>query len=121
MGEHLRNETTRRPVLAVLEGDRTVDQALAMRDDQARLAERCAERVERARRAGRYGAMLRWTDEYRRAAMQCRVLGEQIRRLPRDPTRLGLAAPESSPVSLPNPALTFPPPERRPEPCPPLG
>jgi hypothetical protein len=89
MGEHLRNETMRRPVLTVLDGDLTVDQALAMRADQARQAERCAERVERARRAGQYGAMRRWTEEYRRAAMQCRLLGEQIRRAPTGPEQTG--------------------------------
>jgi hypothetical protein len=88
MEEHFRSETMRRPVLAVLEGDLTVDQALAMRADQARLAERCAERAERARRAGQYGGVRRWTEQYRRAAMQCRLLGEQIRRAPtgREPT-----------------------------------
>jgi hypothetical protein len=80
MEEHLRNETVRRPVLVVLEPDLTVDQALALRADQARLAGRCAERVERARMAGQYGAMRRWTEEYRRAAMQCRLLGDQIGR-----------------------------------------
>jgi hypothetical protein len=73
--------------LAVLDGDLTVDQALAMRADQARLAERCAERVDRARSAGQYGAMRRWTEEYRRAAMQCRLLGEQIRRADTGPER----------------------------------
>jgi hypothetical protein len=109
MGEHLRNETTRRPVLAVLEGDRTVDQALAMRDDQARLAERCAERVERARRAGRYGAMLRWTDEYRRAAMQCRVLGEQIRRAPTGPDQAGAGGAGVLARLAPQPGADIPP------------
>jgi hypothetical protein len=85
MEGHLRSEMMRRPMVAVLEADLTVDQALAMRGDQARLAAGCAERVERARRAGQYGAMRRWTDEYRRAAMQCRLLGEQIRRAPTGP------------------------------------
>jgi hypothetical protein len=52
MKEHLRNETVRRPVLVVLEGDPAVDEALALRADQPRLARRCAERVERARPGG---------------------------------------------------------------------
>jgi hypothetical protein len=89
MEEQLKNETTRRLVLAVVEGDVTVDHACAVRADQARLAERCAERVDRARSAGDYGAARRWTEEYRRAAMQCRLLGKQLRRAPRGPEPTG--------------------------------
>src|SRR5438445_49166 len=61
MEEQLRNETMRRPVWAVLEAELAVDQVSAMRAEQARLAERCADRVERARRAGQHGEMRRWT------------------------------------------------------------
>ena len=89
MEEQLRNETMRRPVWAVLEAELTVDQVSAMRAEQARLAERCADRVERARRAGQHGEMRRWTEEYQRAAMECRLLGEQIRRAPAGPEPTG--------------------------------
>jgi hypothetical protein len=85
MKEHLKSGTMRRPVLAVVEGDFPVEQACAMRGEQARLAERCADRAERARRAGHHVAVRRWTEEYQRAAIQCRLLGEQIRRAPTGP------------------------------------
>jgi hypothetical protein len=109
MEEHLRNETMRTPVLAVLEGDLTVDQALAVRADQARLAERCADRVERARRAGQYGAARRWTEEYRRAAMQCRLLGEQIRRAPTGPQPTGVGGAGVLSHLAPRPGAEVPP------------
>jgi hypothetical protein len=57
----------------------TVEQARAMRAEQARLAAVCAERYTRARAAARYGATLRWAGEYRRCAARCRRLGERIR------------------------------------------
>jgi hypothetical protein len=50
-----------------------------MRDEQAKLAGHYADRVERAQAAGQYGVMRSWMLEYRRAAMQCRLLGERIR------------------------------------------
>jgi hypothetical protein len=59
--------------------DLTLDQALAMRADQARLAAHYASRAERARAAGEYAAMRRSRHEYRRAARDCRLLGERIR------------------------------------------
>jgi hypothetical protein len=62
------------------DGEVTVDQALAMREDQARRAERYADRVEQARTRGHWAAMRHWMQEYRRATKQCRLLGERIRR-----------------------------------------
>jgi hypothetical protein len=61
-------------------GEVTVEQALAMRNDQARRAEQYADRVEQARTSGHRAAMRHWTHEYRRATKQCRLLGERIRR-----------------------------------------
>jgi hypothetical protein len=57
----------------------TVEQARAMRAEQARLAAFCADRCMQARAAARYHAMLRWAGEYRRCAARCRRLGERIR------------------------------------------
>jgi hypothetical protein len=57
----------------------TVEQARAMRADQARLAAVCADRCTHARAAGRYHAEVRWAGEYRRCAASCRRLGERIR------------------------------------------
>jgi hypothetical protein len=79
MRQQQRAETVRGPVLVVHDRDLTIDQALAMRDDQARLAAHYADRVERALAAGQYGAMRRAMGEYRSAARQCRLLGERIR------------------------------------------
>ena len=61
------------------DGEVTVEQALALRDDQARRAEQYADRVEQARMSGHWAAMRHWMHEYRRAAKQCRLLGERIR------------------------------------------
>jgi hypothetical protein len=68
-----------RLALAYDDGDVTVDQAPAMRANQARLAAHYAQRAEEARAAGQYGAMRHWLHEYRRATMHCRLLGERIR------------------------------------------
>jgi hypothetical protein len=57
----------------------TFEQALAMRDDQARRAQQYADRVEQARTSAHWAAMRHWTHEYRRATKQCRLLGERIR------------------------------------------
>jgi hypothetical protein len=57
----------------------TVEQALAMRDDQARRAGQYADRVEQARSSGNWAAMRHWMHEYRRATKECRLLGERIR------------------------------------------
>ena len=57
----------------------TVEHATAMRDEQARRAERYAARVEQAQASAHWAAMRHWMHEYRRAAKQCRLLGELIR------------------------------------------
>jgi hypothetical protein len=57
----------------------TIEQARAMRAEQARLAAVCANRYTQARDAARHGATLRWAAEYRRCAARCRRLGERIR------------------------------------------
>src|SRR5581483_8936155 len=80
MRSERRNERLPRPRLAVHDGDLTVDQVRAVRADQAMLAAHYADRVEQARAAGQFGLMRHWTRECRRAAMECRLLGEQIRR-----------------------------------------
>jgi hypothetical protein len=61
------------------DADRTVELSRARRADQARRAARSAERVEQARAAGQDDAMRYWMHEYRRAVMQCRLLGERVR------------------------------------------
>ena len=58
----------------------TVEQARAIRLDEARLAALYADRAERARVAGQRTAMTQWMTEYRRSATACRRLGERIRR-----------------------------------------
>jgi hypothetical protein len=60
-------------------GDLTVEQARAMRGDQARLAALYADRVEQPQAAAECGAMAHWRLEYRRSASRCRLLGERIR------------------------------------------
>src|SRR4051812_46406564 len=79
MSEQRTNQTRLGLVPDVEDGEVTVEQALAMRDDQARRAREYAERVEQARASGRWAAMRHWMHEYRRAAKQCRLLGERIR------------------------------------------
>lgn len=74
-----RNQTTVGLVPDMEDGDVTVEQALAMRDDQARRAQQYADRVEQARTSGHWAAMRHWMHEYRRATKQCRLLGEWIR------------------------------------------
>jgi hypothetical protein len=80
MRQQRRNQTRLGLVPDVEDGEVTVEQALAMRDDQARRAERYADRVEQARTSGHWAAMRHWMHEYRRATKQCRLLGERIRR-----------------------------------------
>jgi hypothetical protein len=70
-----------RRVAGTLDGNLTVEEAMAIRADEARLAAHCANRAEQARAVAQYGAMRHWTQEYRRATTQCRVLGERIRRV----------------------------------------
>jgi hypothetical protein len=57
----------------------TVEQARAMRAEQARLAAVCAGRYIQARATARHGAASCWVGEYRRCAARCRRLGERIR------------------------------------------
>jgi hypothetical protein len=57
----------------------TVEQARAMRAEQARLAAIYADRYTHARAAASYSAMLRWAGGYKRCAARCRRLGERIR------------------------------------------
>jgi hypothetical protein len=73
------NPRMRRRAAGAFHSNLTVAEAVATRADVARLAAHCANRAEQARDAARYGAMRYWTQEYRRAAMQCRLLGERIR------------------------------------------
>lgn len=73
------NPRMRRRAAGAFHNNLTVTEAVATRADVARLAAHCANRAEQARDAARYGAMRYWTQEYRRAAMQCRLLGERIR------------------------------------------
>jgi hypothetical protein len=70
-----------RRVAGILDGNLTVQEAREIRADEARLAAQCADRAEHARAIAKYGAMRHWILEYRHATMQCRVLGERIRRV----------------------------------------
>jgi len=89
------NKKTPGPELTAHERELTLDEALEMRVDQARLAAHYADRVDRARAAGQYGAMRRSMQEYRRAARRCRLLGERIRS---ERTDREQRAPESAPL-----------------------
>lgn len=80
MRQQRRNQTRLDLVPDVEDGEVTVEQALAMRDDRARRAEQYADRVEQARTCGHWAAMRHWMHEYRRATKECRLLGERIRR-----------------------------------------
>jgi len=79
MGQQRTNQTRLGLVADTEDGGVTVEQALAMRDDQARRAEQYADRVEQARTSGHWAAMRHWIHEYRRATKRCRLLGERIR------------------------------------------
>ncbi len=79
MRQQRRNQTMLGPVPDAEDGEVTVEQAMAMRDAQARRAEQYADRVEQARTSGHWAAMRHWMHEYRRATKQCRLLGERIR------------------------------------------
>jgi hypothetical protein len=76
-------------VADTLGGNLTVQEARAVRADEARLAAHCANRAEQARAVAQYGAMRHWTREYRRATTQCRALGERIRRVSGGPQATG--------------------------------
>ena len=62
-----------------LDREQTITRIRTVRAEHARAAAFYARRVEQARAAAKYGAMVRWTDEYRRSAARCRLLGEMIR------------------------------------------
>ena len=79
MRQQRRNQTRLGLVPDADDAEVTVEQALAMRDDQARRAEQYADRVEQARTSAHWAAMRHWMHEYRRATKQCRLLGERIR------------------------------------------
>jgi hypothetical protein len=82
--------------------DLTVEQARALRAEQARLAALCADRYTGARAAGRYGAMLRWAGEYRRCAARCRRLGERLRgEMPGSPATVAVRDPSIVPLMRP--------------------
>ena len=74
------NRRTGQRVAGALDRNLTVQEARAIRAEEARLAVHCANRAEQARAVAQYGAMRHWTQEYCRATTQCRVLGELIRR-----------------------------------------
>jgi hypothetical protein len=76
------NPRIRRRVVDAVDCKLTIDEAVAIRGDKATLAAYCAARAEQARALAQYGAMRHWTYEYRRAAMQCRLLGERVRSAP---------------------------------------
>jgi hypothetical protein len=79
MRQQRRNQTKLGLVPDLEDGEVTVEEALAMRDDQARRAAQYADRVEQARTCGHWAAVRHWMHEYRRATKECRLLGERIR------------------------------------------
>jgi hypothetical protein len=89
------NPRLRGRAVNAFDGNLTIEEAVTIRGDTAVLAADCADRAEQARAGAHYGAMRHWSHEYRRAAMQCRLLGERVRSAPaasipagarRDPT-----------------------------------
>ena len=69
---------TREPT--TLDREQTIARIREVRAEHARAAQFYANRAQQARGSVRYGAVARWTDEYRRSAARCRLLGEMIRR-----------------------------------------
>ena len=59
--------------------EQTIARIRVVRAEHARAAQFYANRAQQARAAARYSAVARWTDEYRRSAARCRLLGEMIR------------------------------------------
>ena len=57
----------------------TIARARAVRAEHARAAAIYANRVEQARALARSRDVAQWTDDYRRSAARCRVIGEMIR------------------------------------------
>jgi hypothetical protein len=58
----------------------TIAKARTWRAEHATAAAYQAHRVEQARAAAHHTEAARWTEEYRRSAARCRLLGELIRR-----------------------------------------
>ena len=85
----------------------TIAKARALRAEHAQAAAYQALRVEQARAAANYTEAARWTEDYRRSAARCRLLGEVIRggssRLPAGPI-----ASTVTPLAAPDPAQDFP-------------
>jgi hypothetical protein len=102
MGQRRTNQTRLGLVPDAEDGEVTVEQALAMRDGQARRAERYADRVEQARTSGHWAAMRHWMHEYRRATKRCSLLGERIRR---ERTARAQTAPMGAPQSAEPPGV----------------
>jgi hypothetical protein len=96
-------------VVDAFDGNLTIDEAMAIRSDKARLAGHCAERAEQARAVAQYGAMRHWTYEYRRAAMQCRLLGERVRGAPAASSATGSRRDATVARLTPRPAAGMPP------------
>ena len=59
--------------------EQTLARARAVRAEHARAAALYANRVEQARASARSREVAQWTDEYRRSAARCRLIGEMIR------------------------------------------
>ena len=59
--------------------EHTIARARAVRAEHARAAALYANRVEQARALARSREVAQWTDEYRRSAARCRLIGEMIR------------------------------------------
>jgi hypothetical protein len=103
-----RNPSMHRRAAGAFHGNLTGAEAVAIRSDEARLAAHCANRAEQARDAGRYGAMRYWTQEYRRAATQCRLLGERIRGESAGPPATGAGGDITVARLTPRPAADVP-------------
>jgi hypothetical protein len=59
--------------------EQKIARARAVRAEHARAAAFYANRVEQARASARRRDAAQWTDEYRRSAARCRLIGEMIR------------------------------------------
>jgi hypothetical protein len=68
MRQQRSNSRTFSPEPAYHDGDLTVEQALALGAEQARLAAHYADRVEQAQAAAEYGAMRQWSSDLESAA-----------------------------------------------------
>ena len=59
--------------------EQTIARARAVRAEHARAAAIYANRVEQARALARSRDVAQWTNDYRRSAARCRLIGEMIR------------------------------------------